>query len=81
VIATMSAPDTTPSSELYASDVAKRKLVGIQEARDKFRERVDAAVDDDEHTIVARRGKAVVAVVPIEWYRRMAELDGDPTEH
>jgi prevent-host-death family protein len=80
MIATLGAADTRPTSELYASEVAKRKLVGIQEARDKFRERVDAADKEDEHTIVARRGKAVVAVVPIEWYRRMAQLDGDPTE-
>lgn len=80
MIATLDAPNATPSSELYASDVAKRKLVGIQEARDKFRERVDAADKEGEHSIVARRGKAVVAVVPMEWYRRMCQLDGDPTE-
>nr|WP_221374357.1 type II toxin-antitoxin system Phd/YefM family antitoxin [Actinoplanes polyasparticus] len=80
MIATMSAPDVSPASELYAADVAKRRLVGIQEARDHFRALVDNAVKDDEHTVVARRGKAVVAVVPIEWYRRMAELDGEPTE-
>lgn len=81
MIATAEAPDTTPSSELYADAVAKRTRRSIQEARDNFREVVDLAVNDDEHTIVSRRGKSVVAVVPIEWYRRMAELDGDPTEH
>ncbi len=74
------AADSTPSSDLYDPDMAKRKLIGIQEARDKFRERVDAATTEDEHSIVARRGKALVAVVPMAWYRRMCELDGDPTE-
>ncbi len=72
--------DSQTDTDLYAPDVAKRKLVGIQEARDKFRERVDAATTEGEHSIVARRGKALVAVVPMEWYRRMCELDGDPTE-
>lgn len=80
MIATACPSDIEPANGLYAADVAKRKLIGIQEARDHFRERVDAAAKEDEHSIVARRGKAVVAVVPIEWYRRMSELDGDPTE-
>ncbi len=81
MIATASAADAKPSSEAYNADVAKRRMIGIQEARDKFREVVDLADKEGVQTIVSRRGKATVAVVPIEWFRRMAEQAGEPTEY
>lgn len=74
------AVEDRPYAPLYAADVAKRRMVGIQEARDKFRECVDLAERDSVQTVVARRGKAVVAVVPMEWFRRASELMGEPTE-
>lgn len=80
MIATDDGLDAPPHGSLYAPDVAKRELVGIQEARDNFRERIDRAEEHGVHTVVARRGKPLVAVVPIEWYRRMCELSGEPTD-
>lgn len=76
---------SSPSAWLYAADMAKRKLLTAAETRRRFSERVARLISTGEnppveHTVIALRGKPVGVLVDIEWYRRMAEADGDPTE-
>jgi hypothetical protein len=68
-----------PDGGLYDPDMARERLVGAQEARDNFRQIVDAVESGEEYAVVLRRSKAVVAVVPVHWLRRMIEL-GIPDE-
>jgi antitoxin (DNA-binding transcriptional repressor) of toxin-antitoxin stability system len=63
---------------LYADHVAQREELGIQETRDKFRDRVDAAIESGTHTVVKRHGRLVAVLVPIGWYREVSEAVGDP---
>lgn len=67
-------------STLYAADMVKRVMLGIQELRLHLRERV-AAVEQGEHTVFSKRGKPVAVLVPIQWYRDAAASVGDPTEY
>lgn len=41
--------------------------LGIQEAREKFRHVVDAALENDTVTVVMRHGRPVAAVVSYAW--------------
>lgn len=77
-----------PVGSLYPAVMTKREQMTVQDARRHFSERLDK-IDSEklaetggapEHTVVARRGRTVGVIVDIEWYRRMAEADGDPTE-
>lgn len=82
---TDSALYSQPIGCLYPAGMAKRKLMNVQDARQQFAERLDrlqtdAEHPDIEHTVVARRGRPVGVLVDIDWYRRMADADGDPTE-
>lgn len=71
-----------PSSDLYAADVAKRELLGVQKARETFAARVDQTeADEPVHTVVAKRGKPLAVIVPIDWYREAARRMKDPTEY
>jgi prevent-host-death family protein len=70
----------SPPVELYASAMAEREQLGIQDTRDNFRDRVDKAIEQGLHTVVARHGRNVAVLVPIEWYRRASEALDDPTE-
>lgn len=66
---------------LYASDMARRQMEGSEEVRTGWKEHLDAALTaDPPHTFVTRRGKPVLVMVPVDWYRRAAEALGDPTE-
>lgn len=69
-----------PFGCLYAADMVKRVLLGVQEFRTALRERLTAA-EKGEHTVVAKRGKPVAVVVPIGWYRDAATALKDPTEY
>ena len=71
---------TEPDS-LYAVAMAKRVMMGVQEFRLKLKERIDAGVKGQEHTIISQRGNVVMAAVPIDWYRRAADAVGEPTEY
>lgn len=67
------------TSVLYAADMAKRVLQSAQQTRDHFRDVMDAAIGGT-HTVVLRHGQPTVVVVPLDWYRRVSALDGDPTD-
>jgi prevent-host-death family protein len=67
------------SDVLYADAMAKRVLHSAQETRDHLRDVMDEALTGT-HTVVMRHGQPTVVVVPMDWYRRVSELDGDPTD-
>lgn len=54
---------------------AKVVTTGIQDARDKLRAYVDAAVEGRQHTVIERRGRPVAVLVPVGWY---VAQGGDP---
>jgi prevent-host-death family protein len=56
---------------------AKVVTTGIQDARDRLRTYVDAALAERQHTVIERHGKPVAVLVPIGWY---VAKGGDPRE-
>ena len=69
-----------PRGGPYTSTMAKRKIMGMQEARQNLATVVDAALKDGEQTIILRRNTPVVVIVPAEWFQRAAEVLGEPWE-
>jgi hypothetical protein len=69
-----------PDTDLYAADMVKRVLLGIQDFRTALAARVKAGTATGEHTVLQMRGKPVGVYVPIDWYRRAAEAVDEPTE-
>lgn len=61
----------------YTDDVAKRRLMGAQDVRARFSERIDAA-DSGEHTIVLRRSAPDAVLVSARWYSEACAALGDP---
>lgn len=68
-----------PTGGPYTSAMAKRKIIGAQEARQTFAA-VIAAAARGEQTIIFRRSSPAAVVVPPEWFHRAAELMGEPWE-
>jgi prevent-host-death family protein len=64
----------------YTSVMAKRKIMGVQEARQNFAAVVAAAARDGEQTILFRRSTPAAVVVSAEWFHRAAQLMGEPWE-
>jgi antitoxin (DNA-binding transcriptional repressor) of toxin-antitoxin stability system len=64
--------------DLYTPAVAKRRIMGAQEVRGNFSDRLDAAEKSGEHTIVFRRSAPSAVLVPARWYHQAAEAIGDP---
>jgi prevent-host-death family protein len=73
-------PSESPGGDLYDPDVAKTQQRGIEEARKELGPILTAAEKEKVHTVVSRHGASKGVIVPMEWYRRMRELDGDPTD-
>lgn len=42
--------------------------IGVQQAREQLRERIDVAIERGEHTIIARHGRQIAVLVPYTWY-------------
>ncbi|MEV5211373.1 type II toxin-antitoxin system prevent-host-death family antitoxin [Micromonospora sp. NPDC053740] len=57
--------------------MAKRPIVGAQQAREKFSDLLDT-VAEDNHPVVLRRSTPAMVCVPPAWYKKAAELIGDP---
>lgn len=74
--ATCSGPRGGP----YTSTMAKRKIMGVQEARQNFAALVAGAASKGEQTILFRRSTPAAVIVPPEWFHRAAELMGEPWE-
>lgn len=69
-----------PHGGPYTSLMAKRKIMGVQEARQNFAAVVAAAAKDGEQTILFRRSTPAAVVVSAEWFHRAAQLMGEPWE-
>lgn len=48
--------------------VEESVTLGVQQARDGFRSRIDAALERGEHTVITRNARAVAVLVPYSWY-------------
>lgn len=70
----------SPHGMPYDPDVAKVQRMSVEKARPKLGQVINAAQTDDVHTVIARHSTDIAVVVPMDWYRRMRELDGDPTD-
>ncbi|WBB94235.1 type II toxin-antitoxin system prevent-host-death family antitoxin [Verrucosispora sp. WMMC514] len=57
--------------------MAKRPIIGAQQAREKFSDLLKA-VERGEHPVLLRRSTPVGLFVPAAWYKQAAELMGDP---
>lgn len=79
-MATLTATQGVLHAGPYTSEMAKRKIMGVQQARQHFAAVVQDAAKDGEQTILLRRSTPVAVVVPAEWYHRAAELMGEPWE-
>lgn len=64
---------------LYPSDMVSRVILGMQDFRLKLKERFDA-LEKGEETVLQRRGRPIGALVPMDDYRKIRELRGDPTD-
>lgn len=75
-----SAPYGTPHGDLYDPAMAKVEQVSVEEARKSLGRRVERAGTESLHTALTKHGKTGAVIVPLDWYRRMREKDGDPTD-
>lgn len=73
-------PYGSPSGTRYDPAMAKIERMSVEDARRALGKRLDMARDDDTHTVVAKHGRDAGVIVPMDWYRRMRQLDGDPTD-
>lgn len=82
VTITTNGPDLYGSlySRQYSSGMVKRVLMGVGDFRLRYKKRFTSAEERQEHTLVANRGRASVAVVPIEWYERASRALGEDDE-
>lgn len=48
---------------------------GMQDARDRLKSYVDAALEEKQHTVIERHGRPVAVLVPVAWY---VSKGGDP---
>lgn len=70
----------SPGGGLYDPAMAKVEHMTVEEARKVLGKRVDRARDEGLHTAVAKHGRTIAVVVPIDWYREAREAVGDPTD-
>jgi prevent-host-death family protein len=47
--------------------------LSMQHTRTKIRDRIDAALERGEHTIITRVGRPVAVLVPYRWYEQQTE--------
>jgi prevent-host-death family protein len=76
----VTSPYRIPQGAPYAADVATTELMGVETARKKLGDRIDAARDDELHTVVTRHGQPAAVLVDMAWYVRARESLGDPTD-
>jgi PHD/YefM family antitoxin component YafN of YafNO toxin-antitoxin module len=73
-------PYESPGEDLYDPAMAKVESMSVEEARKVLGQRVDKARDEEVHTALTKHGRLSGVLVPPDWYRRMREMDGDPTD-
>jgi prevent-host-death family protein len=57
--------------------VSETRTLGVQAAREQLRDRIDAALEKDEHTVITRSGRPVAVLVPYRWWQERVEDGGD----
>jgi hypothetical protein len=67
-----------PYTEPYTDPMAKRPMIGAQQARENFSDLLDAVAQRNEHPVVLRRSTPAGVFVPPDWYHQACELMGDP---
>jgi len=67
-----------PYAEPYTDAMAKRPMIGAQQARENFSDLLDAVAERKEHPVVLRRSIPAGVLVPPDWYHQACELMGDP---
>jgi prevent-host-death family protein len=72
-------PTVATYGDPYTADMAKRRIMGAQDVRSNFSDRLDAA-NQGEHTVVLRRSTPDAVLVPARWYSLACEAMGDPWE-
>ena len=71
----------SPEESLYAADVAKTEMMGVERARQTLGDRLRKANAEEEiHTVVTKHGRPDGLIVGMEWYRRAREALGEPTD-
>lgn len=50
--------------------VEESVTLGVQQAREGLRGRIDAALEKGEHTVITRNGRPVAVLVPFSWYEQ-----------
>lgn len=70
----------TPYSELYDSDMATTKTMGVEALRKVLGAEIQKAAADETHVVVSKHGMAQAVVVPMAWYRKAREALKDPTD-
>jgi hypothetical protein len=74
-------PYRTAHGTLYAADVARTELMGIESTRKVLGSRVVPPEDAEfVHTVMTKHGQPVAVIVDIDWYRRAREALADPTD-
>ncbi|MFG1659026.1 GIY-YIG nuclease family protein [Micromonospora chersina] len=53
------------------------EVMSAEEVRKVLGQRLSKARDEGMHTAVARHGVVKAVIVPIDWYQRVRQLDGD----
>lgn len=53
--------------------VDETTTLGVQQARGQLRALIDAALEQDQHTVITRAGRPVAVLVPYRWYAEQTE--------
>ncbi len=67
-------------ADLYDPAMPKTKTLGVEALRKVLGPEIEASAKDGTHIITSKRGVNLVAVVPMDWYRKAREATGEPTD-
>ena len=70
----------TPYGDLYDPAMPKTKPMGVEALRKVLGPEIENSAKDGTHVIVRKRGVALGAFVPMDWYRKAREATGEPTD-
>lgn len=62
------------TTDLYCCRMGDHIKIGVQETRERLRERIDAALERDERTVITRSARPVAVLVPYAWYAEQVGL-------
>lgn len=71
-------PHETAHETLYAADMPRKELMGIEVARRSLGALVEKI--DEVQPVMTKHGRPTAAIVGIEWYRAACAAMGEPTD-